>query len=578
MMNLLYSFYFENIYAMIVPIVNSLIIIYAQFLSNLEHFYLAPEFIINLIFNFGSYIIKKYEISEKKEISRENHITNHYLDYFKRLVDAMKFMIISLNNNNSTLYINKLAINYFQSRIEYKECTIDNLNDSSIKVSNLNVKDFFGSLMSNSKSKINSIYFDENTSLLEILSRIFSSNIASNDFSCMGNFISINSTNWYYIYFRKLKLKEEVVEILIIDITEFIGKIKNDSKLKQFILPKITHEIKTPLITITSIIKNIKEQEINTLNNLDHINNLSNYTIFLINDINLYVSESSDLKITKMKINIIDIIDFCFNILKTLVECNPNKANKIQIIKIIDENIHNVTIYSHDNHLKQIILNLISNAFKFTKSGFIKIEAKLITLYNSVEICVEDSGIGIKEKDYLLIFNKNIPRDQDYNTHGSSLGLQICKTLADELNHKIILESIHNERTKFKLLIECSYTEIIQLKKSIRTNKIDNTLSLISSGTIRKEKLSLIRNCSLESNHFLGELSISKIPDIKSEFKISDTLSKEIIDHEKLIKSKTYKERIPYINTFYNENLARSKTFLKKNIKKVSMSLQTFSL
>ena len=43
MMNLLYSFYFENIYAMIVPIVNSLIIIYAQFLSNLEHFYLAPN-------------------------------------------------------------------------------------------------------------------------------------------------------------------------------------------------------------------------------------------------------------------------------------------------------------------------------------------------------------------------------------------------------------------------------------------------------------------------------------------------------------------------------------------------------
>ena len=559
MMNLLSSFCFDNNYVIlaIVMILNCLIIIYVQLLSNLERFYLVPELIINLMFNFGSYFLKDYEVSEKKEILLENHKTNLYLEYFKQFIDSMKFMLISMQKN-SKLYMNKYALNNFPSRIEDKECTIDNLNHNSINVSNNYINDFFGSLMSNTKTKIDSIYFDENTSLINILYKINSSNIVSNDFNCIGNFTSHSSTNCYYIYFRKLKLKIEVVEILIIEIMEIRlqEKIKDENKLNKIILLKITHEIKTPLLTITSIIKNIKELETNALdNNLDHINNLSNYAIFLINDINLYVIESSDLNITKIKINIIDIINFSFNILKTLLECNENKTNKIKPFLVIDENIHNLTIYSHDKHLKQIILNLISNAFKFTKSGFIKIEAKFISLYNSVEICVDDSGIGIK--DPLFIFNKSIHKDQDYNTQGSGLGLQICKTLSDALNHKLTIESVHNEGTKFKLLIECSNTEIIHLKQT--TNKIDSSI-LLSPGKTRCNKLLSMRNCTLASDHSLFEISISKIPKIKSESKSNDN-SFEIIDNKKFIKSKTYRER--KLNT--NDNFPRSKTILMKN-------------
>ena len=475
---------------------------------------------------------------------------------------------------NSTVYINKFALNYFQCRIEDRECTIDKLNDTSINVSSLNINDFFGSLMSNTKSKRDSINFEENTSLLQILSRISSSNIVSNDFSCIGNFIS--STSYYYdIYFRKLKIKEEAVEILIYDITEVIvgEKIKNESKLNKMILPKITHEIKTPLLKITSIIKNIKELNLEKngqFNNLDHINNLSYNTIFLINDINRYVSKSSDLNEEKIKINILEIINFSFNILKTLVETDEKKSNDIKTYSVIDDNLQNLTVYSNDTHLKQIILNLISNAFKFTKSGFIKIEAKFISIYNSVEISVEDTGIGIKEKDYLVIFNKKINSDQDYNTYGSGLGLSICKTLADALNHKITFESAHNEGSKFKLLIECSNIEKIQLNKNIGTDKIDTTI-LISPGTKRNKKLLSFKNHSLASNHSPDdiELSMSRFPDssyIKSEFKIFDTFD-ELKDHEKLIKSKTFKQRIHYKNTLNNENFKRSNT-IKENIKK----------
>ena len=164
------------------------------------------------MFNFGSYIIKNCEISEKKEILQENHQTNHYLEYFHKFVDAMNIMMISMHKN-STVFINKFALNYFRSRFEIidGECTIDNLNDSSINVSEFYLKDFFGSLMLKTKSRKDSLNHEENTQLQQILSRITSSKIVSKNFSYIGNFISSGSnSNCYAVYFRILKLKEEV--------------------------------------------------------------------------------------------------------------------------------------------------------------------------------------------------------------------------------------------------------------------------------------------------------------------------------------------------------------------------------
>ena len=129
---------------------------------------------------------------------------------------------------------------------------------------------------------------------------------------------------------------------------------------------------------------------------MNHINNLSNYTIFLINDIIEYVSDSIDLKLSKVEVKIRDVLDFSYNVLKTLVECNESKVNNIETMMIIGENVDDVKIISDENRLKQIILNLVSNSFKFTKSGFIKILAKFNPELNYVEIRVEDSGMGIK--------------------------------------------------------------------------------------------------------------------------------------------------------------------------------------
>ena len=107
--------------------------------------------------------------------------------------------------------------------------------------------------------------------------------------------------------------------------------------------------------------------------------------------------------INKHEIILIDVIEFCFNDLKTLVECNEKKINKIATLIEMYEIIKNtINIFSDENRLKQLLLNFISNAVKFTKTGFIKIKVIYLAEFNCIEISIEDSGLGIKFEDYHL--------------------------------------------------------------------------------------------------------------------------------------------------------------------------------
>ena len=123
----------------------------------------------------------------------------------------------------------------------------------------------------------------------------------------------------------------------------------------------------------------------------------------------------------------------------------------------IDTEIDNIMIFTDENRLKQILLNLISHAFKFTFYGFIKLTVKYLSDLNAVEISVEDTGIGIKIEDHHLIFRENaqISLHKEYNSPGSGLGLSIVKSLADFLNLKPSFNSTYVKGSKFTIVINC---------------------------------------------------------------------------------------------------------------------------
>jgi len=288
---------------------------------------------------------------------------------------------------------------------------------SDLTIGKLPINDQVYSFFKNLRVNTSDSMMDNNKgkSLLDSLMSLFTEeNSNPQNFTRLGYYTDEKSLFSFEIHARILKFKQHVVEILLYDISEVrqAEQIKVESIFKKRILAKIAHEFKTPLITIISLISRIMNNQHNVLinqnitTNLYHIENLSNYTLVLIGDITQYASDSVNLKLFKKETNIKDTLDFCYHVLDTLIKCNENKVNKVFPKLIIKEGIENIRVISDENRLKQIILNFVSNAYKFTLNGFIKIKAKLRYEDNSVEISVKDSGFGIPEDKQHLVFKE----------------------------------------------------------------------------------------------------------------------------------------------------------------------------
>ena len=129
-------------------------------------------------------------------------------------------------------------------------------------------------------------------------------------------------------------------------------------------------------------------------------------------------------------------------------------ANQVPISLEIDKKItHNY--YTDPTRLTQILNNLLSNARKFTSSGYIKLSIRLIeqtvsnnNTYHTINISVQDSGIGIAKEKQALLFTPFIQANDDItrNFGGTGLGLCICQEIATAMGSKIDLDSTEKFR------------------------------------------------------------------------------------------------------------------------------------
>mmetsp|Transcript_28688 Transcript_28688/g.25393 ORF Transcript_28688/g.25393 Transcript_28688/m.25393 type:complete len:179 (+) Transcript_28688:801-1337(+) len=115
----------------------------------------------------------------------------------------------------------------------------------------------------------------------------------------------------------------------------------------------------------------------------------------------------------------------------------------------MNEKTKNLIINSDKGRIRQILMNLVTNSWKFTFEGHIKIvvDVKEIGSNNFIEISVEDTGIGIKEEDQQNLFKLfgMVSENKNINPHGCGIGLTICKKIIEKLKGTISMES------KFKI-------------------------------------------------------------------------------------------------------------------------------
>ena len=408
-------------------------------------------------------------------------------------------------------------------------------------------------------------------------------------FTNIGIFhIKNNSSNlkkYFNVMHRRIKISDNNIidNFFFTDVSRVINfKIKQiqESIQRQRMFAKISHEFKTPLNSIIGMISHILNPSENkniipkqTQDDLKVVSNLSNYVIFLISDIIQYTDNT--IKSTEMKININfinfkDLMDFCFQILNSLLFCNINKKEKIKTSMIFDESLEFLKILSDELRIKQILLNLISNAVKFTNEGEIKLKCKKSFLNEQyyVKISISDSGKGIREEDKIKLFNDFVmlePSKAD-NKFGSGLGLSICKSIAEKMNIILDFKTNYGKGSKFFIYVPINFEKgkndesIDKYDSSIMNEKLEND-SVIQSVILNSKcnknnfnKIDKINNMDNYSNDFNIKFKNENHRKNKNMFDlrtISDNFQRKICS----IVNKKFKLNRNYFKIIYNINI-----------------------
>lgn len=226
---------------------------------------------------------------------------------------------------------------------------------------------------------------------------------------------------------------------------------EKSEKLKAAFVANVTHEIRTPMNSIMGFVELLPQ-------NLDNKDTLVQYSqIIHQRSTDLLELINNILDISKLESGNVSAAISSFNInelFKDLSDIYAIKAKSFE--KIIKFELKNRTtkdksvINTDKLKLKQIFINLIDNAFKYTKQGTIEAGC-FIDENNKFTFYVSDSGIGISEEKQTIIFDRfsQIDKKSNARTSGVGLGLAIVKGLIDVLGGKIWLQSKINEGSVF---------------------------------------------------------------------------------------------------------------------------------
>jgi len=236
-------------------------------------------------------------------------------------------------------------------------------------------------------------------------------------------------------------------------------KAQESDRLKSAFLANMSHEIRTPMNAIMGFSTMLRRSDISPEKQKKfyaHIENAGNQLMTLIDDIlDLSKIESNQLKIHKYYCNVNDLLEQVFEIVKH----NKRLIAKPDI-QLVYHNGHykDYCIVNTDQvRFKQIFINLMNNAIKFTEKGRVELGYSLLKKQNKdiVKLYVKDTGIGISDDLKDVIFERFRQVDNDQIQEGAGLGLSITKGLVDLLGGEISLESKSGTGTVFHVSFPC---------------------------------------------------------------------------------------------------------------------------
>ncbi|MBQ1994093.1 MAG: response regulator [Lachnospiraceae bacterium] len=228
-------------------------------------------------------------------------------------------------------------------------------------------------------------------------------------------------------------------------------KLKTSDKAKSVFISNMSHEIRTPINAVLGmnemIIRETTDEKIRSY--AYDIKNASKILLSIINDIlDFSKIESGKMEIVPVEYDIVSLVNDVKNLISVKL-----KEKSLELILNISPDIPR-KLYGDEIRITQILINLMTNAIKYTEKGTITLvmdSQKLSDDRIGLKVRVQDTGIGIRKEDMEKLFSEfqRLDERRNRNIEGTGLGMSIVLRLLEQMDSKLEVESIYGEGSTF---------------------------------------------------------------------------------------------------------------------------------
>jgi PAS domain S-box-containing protein len=444
-----------------------------------------------ITFLYQRFINRKLLIHSLKE--QNNRVIENSLDAIFTIADTGK--IIHFNNTANTVF----GSIFENKNVDFTSLfTLNDIDKNCIKETLTNgMKMPFEALHTNAYGDkqyysitLTSIFdvFNERYQVSAILRNISSLKHSQSQLEGLNNTLELKVSQ------RTIELERAIDEALAA------------SQAKSDFVANISHEIRTPMNGVLGMLEMLKEDGLSAQQHhyLKLANSSANSLMNLINDI----LDFSKIEAGKLDIDnhSFDIVTVCSDMISSIALQGQRKGLEVFLNT---QNVIDRMVIGDSHRLKQILINLINNAFKFTHKGEVSltVDSKYITESKLLmSFIIKDTGIGIAPENIDKLFDVFTQEDSSTTRHfgGTGLGLSICQKLSQLMGGNITVTSEKGVGSTFIATIQLHVAENKKLNTGIELGTSINVAAIIARDNVFKNVCDLLlQTCEVDKDKII---------------------------------------------------------------------------
>ncbi len=393
------------------------------------------------------------------ELSRHNNVLDPLkttvVDRLNEVIDTR--LAVDADNINKLENMVKelqLQIQLSQRQQQNTEAIIYSIKDAVVVVesnklimANDACEKLFGFVFSRSRNRsISEVFTGSHSGFAELLRQTASNKIGATRRELQ--FLVDNRTRTFDSIFSRVSDKDDKISGVVVVLHDITHE-KEISKMKDDFVSYVSHELKTPLASITAYTEMLIDGEIESESSRKEFysiiqNQAARLNRFIEDILNISRIESGMMKVEKKPISMTIVIEEQLQMIKGYAEEKE--------IKLIHQNpiVHD-QIHADRDMMAQVVINLLSNAVKYTsKGGTIKIQIDVDEISKHLRVAITDTGVGIGEDELNHVFDKFYRASTSGGAKGTGLGLSLVKQIVEKIHDgRVFAESKLGEGSTF---------------------------------------------------------------------------------------------------------------------------------